>query len=171
MVQVDESLKPEDFADHPRIKLITENESMDNFNFEPVNSSYVREIISNLNPMKTVGVDRISPRLLRLSAPVLAEEVTKLINYFIANQTWPLEWKTSNITPVFKKQEDTYKGNCSPVSIFTLLSKIYEKILFDQIYRALNNHLSLNLSGFLKQHSCGTALLKMTEDWRRSLDN
>ena len=30
---------------------------------------------------------------------------------------------------------------------------------------------SLNLFGFLKNHSCCTALLKMTEDWRRSLDN
>ena len=149
VAQVDESLKPEDFADHSSIKLITENEFMDNFNFEPVNSSYAREIINNLNPMKAVRVDGISPRLLRLSAPVLAEEVTKLINYFIANHTWPSEWKSSNITPVFKKQEDKYKGNYRPVLILTTLSNIYEKILFDQMYRALNNHLSLNLSGFL----------------------
>ena len=119
VVQVDESLKPENFVDHPSIKLIIENESMDNSNFEPVNSSYVREIINNLNPMKAVGVGGLSPHLLRLSAPVLAEEVTKLINYFIANHTWPFEWKSSNITPVFKKQEDTYKGNYRPVSILT----------------------------------------------------
>ena len=30
---------------------------------------------------------------------------------------------------------------------------------------------SLNLSGFLKNHSCCTAILKMTKDWRRSLVN
>ena len=33
-----------------------------------------------------------------------------------------------------------------------------------------NQRLSLNLSGFLKNHSCCTALLKMTEDWREKLD-
>ena len=31
--------------------------------------------------------------------------------------------------------------------------------------------LSLNLPGYLKHHSYCTALLKITEDWRRSLDN
>ena len=32
-------------------------------------------------------------------------------------------------------------------------------------------HLSQNLSGFLKNHSCCTALLKITEDWKTSLNN
>lgn len=43
--------------------------------------------------------------------------------------------------------------------------------MFDQLYGAFHAHLSQNLSGFLKQHSCCTALLKMTEDWRRSLND
>jgi retron-type reverse transcriptase len=42
--------------------------------------------------------------------------------------------------------------------------------MFDQMYGALHQRLSLNLSGFLKNHSCCTALLKMTEDWRGKLD-
>ena len=37
--------------------------------------------------------------------------------------------------------------------------------------RKLCRHLSQNLYGFLKNHSCCNALLKMTKDWRRSLDN
>ena len=122
-----------DFDDHASINVITDNASMDNFNFEPVNSSYVYEII-NLNPMQAVGVDGISPHLLRLSALVLAEKVTKLINDFIANHTWPLEWKSNYITPVSKTQEDTYKGNYGPMLILTILSKIYKKISFDRMY-------------------------------------
>ena len=43
--------------------------------------------------------------------------------------------------------------------------------MYDQLYNTSCRHLSQNLSGFLKNHSCCTALLKMTEDWRRSLDN
>ena len=43
--------------------------------------------------------------------------------------------------------------------------------MYDQLYNTFCRHLSQNLSGFLKNHSCCTALLKMTEDWRRSLDN
>ena len=43
--------------------------------------------------------------------------------------------------------------------------------MFDQMYSAIQPHLSLNLSGFLKGHSCCTALLKMTDDWRGNLDD
>ena len=51
------------------------------------------------------------------------------------------------------------------------LSKIYEKVVADQVYHAFAPSLSPNLSGYLTGHSCCTALLKMVEDWRLSLDN
>ena len=38
------------------------------------------------------------------------------------------------------------------------------------MYEAFYWRLSPNLSGYLKGHSCCTALLKMTQDWRASLD-
>ena len=39
------------------------------------------------------------------------------------------------------------------------------------MYEVFRYHLSTNSSGFLKNHSCCAALLKMTEDWRDCLDN
>lgn len=50
--------------------------------FEPVSCVYIRDILEHLNPRKAVGVDGISPRLLRLSTPALAEEATNLIFFF-----------------------------------------------------------------------------------------
>ena len=134
------------------------------FIIKPVSSSYVKEILDKLNPRKAVGADGISPRLLRLSAPVMAREITGLINFLIANRPWPDEWKWGNLTLVFKKDEDTRKENYRPVSVLTALSKVYEKVMYDQLYNTFCRHLSQNLSGFLKNHSCCTALLKMTED-------
>ena len=60
-----------DFNDHPSVKLIASKMLLDQFVFQPVSCSYVREILVNLNPRKAVGVDGISPRLLgsRLSPP------------------------------------------------------------------------------------------------------
>ena len=120
---------------------------------------------------KAVGCDNISQRLLRLSAPALAQPLTRLINHFITERVWPSVWKSSNISPIFKKLDETDKTNYRPVSVLTALFKIYEKIIFDQIYTVFHEKLSPNLSGYLKGHSCCTALLKMTEDWRpASLD-
>ena len=160
-----------DLSDHPSVLGIASRQVLEHpFIFEPVSSSYVKEILDNLNPRKAVGANGISPRLLRLSAPVMAEEITRLINFLIANLSWPDEWKCGNLTPVFKKDEDTRKENYRPGSVLTALSKVYEKVMYDQLYNTFCRHLSQNLSGFLKNHSCCTALLKMTEDWRRSLD-
>ena len=72
---------------------------------------------------------------------------------------------------VFKKDEDMRKENYRPVSVLKALSKVYEKVMYDYLYNTFYRYLSQNLSGFLKNHSCCTALLKMTEDWSRSLDN
>ena len=48
---------------------------------------------------------------------------------------------------------------------------MFEKVTYDQTWNAFYNVLSSNLSGFMKTHSRCTALLKMTEDWRNSIDN
>ena len=121
--------------------------------------------MDHLNPRKAVGVDGISPRILRLGSPVLAEKVTKLISFYILNRSLPSEWKQARITPVFKRRIDT---DNKPL---TSLSKVFEKVIYDQTWNAFHNILSSNLSGFMKTHSCCTALLKMTEDWRNSIDN
>jgi len=98
----------ENFSDHPSVLGIASRKVLEHpFTFEPVSSSYVKVILDNLNPQKKVGADGISPRLMRLSAPVMAEEVTHLINFLTANRSWPDEWKCGNLTPVFKKDEDT----------------------------------------------------------------
>ena len=116
-------------------------------------------ILDNLNPRNAVGVHGISPRLLRLSKPVMVEEITRLINVLIANRSWPDEWKCGNLTPEFKKDEDTRKENYRPVSVLTALSKVSEKVMYDQLYNTFCRHLSQNLSRFLKNHSCCTARL------------
>ena len=126
--------------------------------------------MDHLNPRKAVGVDGISPRILRLGSPVLAEKVTKLINLDILNRSLPSEWKQARLTPVFKRGIDT-DTNYRPVSILTSLSKVSEKVIYDQTWNAFHNVLSSNLSGFMKIHSCCTALLKTTEDWRKRIDN
>ena len=96
--------------------------------------------------------------------------MTCLINHFITNRQWPTVWKSSDVVPVFKKENMMDKASYRPVCVLTALSKIYEKVMFDQIYDAFHWMLSPNLSGYLKGHSCCTALLKMSEDWRACLD-
>jgi len=75
----------EDFADHRSVKLITEKGDTQSFSFSTVNENYLKNILDRLNPRKAVGCDSISQRLLCISAPAIAQPLTRLINHFITN--------------------------------------------------------------------------------------
>ena len=83
--------------------------------------SYMKGIIEKLTPVKAVACDFMSQRLFRLSAPVITQPPTKLINHFITNRLWPRVWKSSNTTSVFKKASETNKTCYRPVPILPAL--------------------------------------------------
>ena len=161
----------EEFKDHLSVRKIAEHFApSSNFDFQLIEVEYVKDILLKLNPRKALGCDNISQRLLRITAPAIAQPLTCLINYLITSCSWPKVWKCSNVIPIHKKSEETDKADYRPVSLLTALSKVFERVMFDQMYEAFRCKLSHNLSGYLRGHSCCSALLKMTEDWRASLD-
>ena len=72
------------------VKVAAEKTRDNCFNLFPVDVSYIRKILGTLDPRKAIGCNKISQRLLRLSSPVIAAPVTRLINYFITNRQWPI---------------------------------------------------------------------------------
>lgn len=156
---------------HPSVREIQQRFGDMSFAFRTVDALSVKRLLNDLKPNKATGPDLISPKVLRISAPSIAAPLTKLMNHCITSATWPSKWKRSNVSPIFKKDCDTDKENFRPVSVLTAISKILEKIKYNQMFEYIQSILSDNLSEFLKGHSCSTALLKMTEDFRRSLDD
>ena len=78
--------------------------------------------------------------------------------------------KIANITPVHKKDEPTDKKNYRPVSVLPLLSKVFERLLHDQLSDNLEKCLNPLLSGFRKAHSIQHALFKLLQAWQEELD-
>lgn len=73
-----------------------------------------------------MGFDGISPRISSLSVRAIAEEVVNLINKFIEQRDWPLEWKRSNVSPIFKKDDSTDKKYYRPVFVLASMEKFYD---------------------------------------------
>ena len=63
------------------------------------------------------------------------------------------------------------KTNYRPVSILTVTSKIYEKILSQQLSAYFENIFDKYLCAFRKGQGCMTVSLRLLEDWRAALDN
>ena len=66
---------------------------------------------------------------------------------------FPDTLKLSDIVPVFKKLDPTDKTNFRPVSVLPLLSKVFEKIIYDQLYVYEDTFLNKLLCSFRKAHS------------------
>lgn len=74
----------EEFKDHLSVRKIAEHLApVSNFDFQLIEVEYVKGILLKLNPRKAVGCDNISQRLLRITAPAIAQPLTCLINYLI----------------------------------------------------------------------------------------
>ena len=73
-------------------------------------------------------------------------------------------------TTVFKKNDEFQKENYRPVTVLPSLNNIYERLLVAQLGSFCQAILSDFISSYRKFHSCETALLKLTEDWRPTFD-
>ena len=127
------NLQPEEFKTHPSVVSIGQKlERQTSFSFTPVQDSYIKRILSTIKINKATGADGISPRLLKLAGPRIFSSLTKLINQCIVSGSWPTDWKTSIVSPIYKKGSETLKSNYRPVSVLSAVSKVAERVIFDQ---------------------------------------
>ena len=76
----------------------------------------------------------------------------------ITNGTLPGELKLAEVTPVFLKLDCLNKENYSPVSLLSHMSKVFERILYNQFNSSMKDKLSNIITGFRKDHSAQHSL-------------
>ena len=132
----------------------------------------VIDLIKKIDGKKATGLDRIPCRLLKSAVDVVAPSLTEIFNQSISRGVFPMEWKLARVTPVFKKGSKSDVNNYRPISVIPIVAKIFEKIVYDQLYRYLNsNNLLTNCqSGFRSLHSTLTALLETANSWNVNID-
>ena len=84
---------------------------------------------------------------------------------------FPSSLKLGNITPIFKKDDPLDKSNYRPVSILPLLSKVYERIIYNQLSQHSEQFLNSILCGFRKCHNTQHPHFKLLHSWQRELDS
>jgi len=74
----------------------------------------------------------------------------------------PADWKTANVTPLFKKGSRQKAGNYSPVSLTSIVGEMLESIIKEEIARHLDINCPLGNTqhGFMKGRSCLTNLVE-----------
>ena len=73
---------------------------------------------------------------------------------------------------MFKQGEASDLNNYRPISVISVIAKVFERIVYDQLYNFLSDEdiISTHQSGFRSLHSTVTALLEATDNWAFNID-
>ena len=160
------------YASHPSIlKIKGRTNTKTRFSFELVNATQIKKEIIQLNSKKSSGYDTIPPKALIDSTDTIKYPLANLFNTSIIECLFPKELKNANVSPVYKKGDKTNKENYRPISILPSISKIFERLMFQQISNFVTDIISPLLCGFRKGYSTQHALLRLLHKLNTHLDN
>ena len=146
------------------------------FDFAYINDKIVLKAFKSLNLKKTEDLWGISVEILRSIVSVIAPHLALIFNECLVKGQFPNLMKYSKIVPLFKSGERSDPSNFRPISILPAISKIFEKIIFEQLISHFqqNNLLHNKQFGFTKGRSttdAGVALIKHIFDaWESKQD-
>ena len=140
-----------------------------NLKFQSVTVNNVSRIIVSLKPKTSSGVDCISNKLIKYVKDVIMEPLTVIINQLLNVGIFPDSLK---ISAIYKKNDNTIFSNYRPISLLPSKSKIFEKIILEQIttYLDSNNCIHKHQYGFRKNHSTEYAALHIFNYLNYELD-
>ena len=123
--------------------------------------------LQNLDPRKGAGPDNLPPALLKFLAPYIYKTVSKFFQYCYDSSSTPQDWRSANIIPIHKKGSKSDPLNYRPISITSVLSKIFEHIISHNIHNYLERHnlFFKNQHGFRSKHGCDTQLLETVTEF------
>ncbi|XP_045479783.1 uncharacterized protein LOC123684536 [Harmonia axyridis] len=146
--------------------------SMNTFFFYPVLREEVIQIVKTLKNKKSTGIDQVSVGILKAMVDVVAKPLADLINLSVNTGKFPSILKIASVIPVLKKNDPSNIANYRPISLLSVFSKVFEKIVYGRMISFLNRFgvISDCQHGFREGRSTETAAFSFTGYVYKSLD-
>ena len=161
----------EKFKAHPSIVKIKENVKVDvKFIFSKVSESVINKKITSLDRRKPSTYNNIPTRVLVENADIISPFLTDIYNDSVSTSKFPARLKCADITPTHKKNDRIIEDNYRPISILPSVSKVYERMMHEEIFLFVDKFLSPSLFGFRKGFNTQQCLIVMLERWKRAID-
>ena len=132
----------------------------------------VREELKKLKRHSAPGPDGIENTVLIEASEELVLPLLLLFKKSLRNSTVPQDWRSANVTPVFKSGNKKLVSNYRPISLTSTVSKIMESLIKSTIRSHLqsNNLIRSSQHGFMDRKSCLSNLLHCMEEVTTILD-
>ena len=137
----------------------------------PTNSTEIVNIIKNLKE-GSPGWDNIGAKVIKECIDIFIDPLTHIVNLSLSNGIFPKELKVAIVLPLFKAGDGSVFTNYRPVSILSVISKVFEKRFYKRLldFVHLNKLINVYQFGFRQQHSTYMALLILIEKITSALE-
>ena len=119
------------FESQESCRMIKMKSGNENFSFEVFTEDTVA--IKNLLTGKGSASNDIPVSIMKEAIDAYCPKVTQIMNYCLKNNFFLDTLKNGEITPCFKKGDDCGKEIYRPVSILSSFSKVFERLLYNQL--------------------------------------
>ena len=91
--------------------------------------------------------------IMKKIANCYCEKLTNILNDCLKENRFPNLMKVAEISPVFKKLDNTSKENYQTISTLSNFAKLFEKIIYSQLNDRMENKFSKYLTAFSKSRN------------------
>ena len=128
-----------------------------------ISKDMVHKHLSSLDVSKGAGCDGVPPIFLSSCAQSLAYPISLLFQLSLKQSVFPMLWKRANVIPIHKKGPRSGIVNYRPISILNTIAKVFEKIVFHNIYPVLSQSIPDTQHGFMRRRSTVSNLACFTD--------
>ena len=153
-----------EFVNHISIEMIHEKYPQilpKSFKFQLVSNNELKKEIENLDTKKSSAYGSIPATIIKQCVNDYLPHLTNSINYSIQHSSFSEELKLLEVIPVYKKLGPLQEENYRPVSLLSLVSKIFERIIHKQITSYMTEKLVHSVTSFRKSHGTQNSLVMM----------
>ena len=158
---------------HKHFSNFLKDKNQNSFFLSPANKYEIQNVISSLNSNKSVGPNSIPTRILKLLKNYISTHLADIFNISFSTAAFPTILKVAKFVPVHKKDSKLDFSNYRPISLLSNIEQILERLTYNRICKFFsdNNIIYPLQFGFRQQYSTFHALISLTEDIRKNLDN
>ena len=134
------------------------------FFLTPATDEEISEVIDNLND-SAAGWDDISTKVFQQIKSEITVPITFLCNLSFITGVIPRELKLAMVIPIYKAGDVHVFTNYRPISVLCVLSKIFERLVYNRLFSFISKHCILYKYqfGFHPKHSTEYAIICLVD--------
>ena len=140
------------------------------FVFETVLPSEIELEIIMTPSNKAHGLYSCPIRLLKCSRHIISKPIANIVNQSVCMGIFPSKLKHAKIIPIYKDSNEDDPSNYRPLSLRSIFSRLFEKVMYNRLKSFFNKYNVLYESqyGFHERRSTDHAILDIVSKYNRT---